>query len=101
MTYKLKFLPSARKDWDKLDNSIKQPLIKALNKRLDNPIVSKDRLHGTHGKECYKIKLRSQGIRLVYAVERDIVTLIIIGVGKRENDDIYNELQEQLKKGNI
>lgn len=68
---------------------------------MDNPIVLKDRLHGAHGKECYKIKLRSQSIRLVYAVERDIVTLVVIGVGKRENDDVYNELQEQLKKGNI
>ncbi|AUR50931.1 plasmid stabilization protein [Aquella oligotrophica] len=60
---------------------------------MDNPIVPKDRLHGTDSKECYKTKLRSQGIRLVYAVERDLVTLVVIGVGKRENDDVYNELQ--------
>lgn len=38
----------------------------------------------------YKIKLRGAGYRLVYRVEDDIVTVTVIGVGKRENDDIYN-----------
>ncbi|HBX9957775.1 TPA: type II toxin-antitoxin system mRNA interferase toxin, RelE/StbE family, partial [Klebsiella variicola] len=28
--------------------------------------------------------------RLVYRVEDDIVTVTVIGIGKRENDDIYN-----------
>ncbi len=97
MTYKLKFLPSASKEWGKLDNSVKQPLLSALHKRLENPIVPKDRLHGIVGKECYKIKLRSYGIRLVYAVQKDIVTLVVIGVGKRENDEIYNNMHERLK----
>jgi len=67
MTYKLKFLPSAQSEWGKLDNSVKQPLLKALHKRLENPVVPKDRLNGIKNKECYKIKLRSYGIRLVYA----------------------------------
>lgn len=29
-------------------------------------------------------------IAFVYRVEDDIVTVTVIGVGKRENDDIYN-----------
>ncbi|HBU0239337.1 TPA: type II toxin-antitoxin system RelE/ParE family toxin, partial [Klebsiella pneumoniae] len=41
-------------------------------------------------KDQYKIKLRGAGYRLVYRVEDDIVTVTVIGVGKRENDDIYN-----------
>ncbi|MFT2210216.1 type II toxin-antitoxin system RelE family toxin [Klebsiella pneumoniae] len=45
-------------------------------------------LHGR--KDQYKIKLRGAGYRLVYRVEDDIVTVTVIGVGKRENDDIYN-----------
>lgn len=96
MTYKLKFLPSADKEWKKLDNSVKQPLLTALRKRLENPIVPKDRLHGVIGKECYKIKLKSYGIRLVYAVQKDIITLVVISVGKRENDEVYNNMYERL-----
>ncbi len=46
MTYKIKFLPTAKKEWDKLDNSVKQILQKALTKRLVNPFSPKDRLNG-------------------------------------------------------
>ncbi|MBL2132611.1 type II toxin-antitoxin system mRNA interferase toxin, RelE/StbE family, partial [Klebsiella pneumoniae] len=30
------------------------------------------------------------GYRLVYSVNDEIVTVTVIGVGKRNNDDIYN-----------
>ena len=96
MIYKLKFLPSAQSEWNKLDNSVKQPLLKALQKILLNPAVPKDRLSGIKNKECYKIKLRGYGIRLVYAVEHEIITLVVIGVGKRENDEIYNNMHRYL-----
>ncbi|RUT31119.1 type II toxin-antitoxin system RelE/ParE family toxin [Arsenicitalea aurantiaca] len=38
---------------------------------------------------CYKIKLRSAGYRLVYRVEDEIVTVIVLAVGKREADKVY------------
>lgn len=99
MIYKLKFLPVAQVEWDKLDNSVKQPLLKALHKRLSNPVVvPKDRLNGIKSKECYKIKLRSYGIRLVYAVEDSAITLVVIGVGKRENDEVYETMHDRLEK---
>lgn len=98
MSYKLKFLPSAQSEWDELDNSVKQPLLKALRKRLANPVVPKDRLHGIQDKECYKIKLLSYGIRLVYTVEHNIITLVVIGVGKRENNEVYNTMHDRLKE---
>ena len=61
---------------------------KKLKERLENPRVPASQLHGR--KDQYKIKLRGAGYRLVYRVEDDIVTVTVIGVGKRENDDIYN-----------
>ncbi len=50
--------------------------------------ISASQLHGR--KDQYKIKLRGAGYRLVYSVNDDVVTVTVIGVGKRENDDIYN-----------
>lgn len=44
MTYELKFIPSAKKEWDKLDNSIKQMFKKAILKRLDNPFILSSKL---------------------------------------------------------
>lgn len=88
MTYKLKFLPSAQKEWDKLDNSIKAQFKKKLAKCLENPHIPANRLHDF---ECaYKIKVRSVGYRLVYEVDDGEIIVFVIAVGKRENNAIYD-----------
>jgi len=66
--YRLLFLPSALKEWQALDGSIKETLRKLLQKRLSSPHALGAALHGDLI-GCYKIKLRKQGIRLVYRVE--------------------------------
>ncbi|MGR5308049.1 type II toxin-antitoxin system RelE family toxin, partial [Vibrio mediterranei] len=38
---------------------------------------------------CYKIKLRSVGYRLVYEVRDDEVVVSIVAVGKRERNEVY------------
>ena len=88
MTYRLKFLPSAKKEWDKLDNSIKAQFKSKLKKCLENPHIPANRLRDFDS--AYKIKLRSAGYRLVYEVDdKDIVVFVIV-VGKRENNAVYN-----------
>ena len=88
MTYKLAFNESALKEWKKLGHTLQVQFKNKLKERLENPRVQSSQLHGR--KDQYKIKLRGAGYRLVYRVEDDIVTVTVIGVGKRENDDIYN-----------
>lgn len=88
MTYKLKLLPAAMKEWDKLNKEIKELFKKQLKKRLVHPRVQKDRLRGDL-KDYYKIKLRSAGYRLVYCVKDNDSSLIIIAVGKRNKSAIY------------
>jgi mRNA interferase RelE/StbE len=39
----------------------------------------------------YKIKLRSIGYRLVYEVVDDEVVVIVIAVGRRENNAVYDD----------
>ena len=87
MSYKLKFLPSARKQWNKLDHSIKEPLRKKLRAVLDNPQVPKNKLHGYE--KLYKIKHRASGYRLVYEVENSILTVTVVMIGKREKGEVY------------
>lgn len=87
MTYKLEFLEEALAEWNKLNLSIKQPLKKKLEKVLDNPRVPKNKLSGHSNR--YKIKLRSIGYRLVSEVIDDEVVVLVIAVGKRENDAVY------------
>lgn len=74
--YRLLFLPSALKEWQAPDGSLKEPLRQLLKKRLDNPHVPGSALHGAL-EGFYKIKLRKQGIRLVYGVEDDALVAVV------------------------
>ncbi len=58
--YRLLFVPSAWKEWQALDGSVKEPLRQLLRKRLDNPHVPGGALHGELT-GYYKIKLKSDG----------------------------------------
>lgn len=93
MSYKLKFLPSAWKEWEKLGAGIKEQFKKKLGERLQNPLVQADRLRGF--KNHYKIKLRSVGYRMVYEVEKKEVVVFVIAVGKRENDLLYRRARRR------
>lgn len=87
MSYKLTFLVSAKKEWDKLDASIQKEFKVKLAERLHHPIVPKDRLSGL--KNCYKIKLRTVGYRLVYCVYEDRVVIQVVAIGKRDKNLVY------------
>ena len=89
MTYNLDFLEEALEEWNKLNPSIKHPLKKKLMKVLENPRVPKNKLSGHSNR--YKIKLRSIGYRLVYEVIDDEVIVLVIAVGKRENNSVYDD----------
>ena len=89
MSYKLKFLPSALKEWRKLDPQIQRQFKTHLEKRLENPHGYSSRLRGYNN--YYKIKLRSVGYRLVYEVEEEAIIVYVISVGRR--DTIYKILK--------
>ena len=85
--YLLKFLPAARKEWDKLDGSVQLHFLKVLKRRLEEPRIPKAALAGMP--DCYKIKLRDLGYRLVYWVDSDGVVVVVLTVGKRERNEVY------------
>ena len=93
MSYELEFLPSALKEWQKLDNSIKVQFKKKLSERLENPKVTKDKLRGYE--DVYKIKLRDVGYRLAYQVKDDEIVVLVLVVGKRENNEVYEMLMDK------
>ncbi len=96
MSYKLKFLPSALKEWEKLGATVREQFKKKLAERLENPIVPGDRLSGFPNH--YKIKLRDAGYRLVYEVEEKTITIYVIAVGKRDNLSVYKIAKRRKRK---
>lgn len=95
MNYELEFMPEALREWGKLGHTIKEEFKKKLKKRLTNPRVQKDKLSGH--KDVYKIKLKDAGYRLAYQVKDKEIVVLVLVVGKRENDDIYKELRKRIK----
>ena len=93
MSYELEFLPGALKEWQKLDNSIKVQFKKKLSERLENPKVTKDKLRGYE--DVYKIKLRDVGYRLAYQVKDSEIVVLVLVVGKRENNEVYKMLKDK------
>ena len=92
MSYELEFLPKALKEWHKLDATIIQ-FKKKLAERLENPKVAKDKLSGFN--DVYKIKLRNIGYRLAYEVKDKEIIILVLSVGKRENNSIYEHLKDR------
>lgn len=86
-TYELEFLEDALKEWKKLGSNVRQHFIKKLKERLANPHVPSARLSGMPN--CYKIKLRSAGYRLVYQVEDTTLIVLVVAVGRRDRNLVY------------
>ena len=66
---------------------------KKLSERLENPKVTKDKLRGYE--DVYKIKLRDVGYRLAYQVKDDEIVVLVLVVGKRENNEVYKMLKDK------
>jgi mRNA interferase RelE/StbE len=91
--HKLKFLPTALKEWKKLEKSIQAQFKKKLVERLENPHNTASRLYGFENH--YKIKLRASGWRLVYEVIDKEICVLVIAVGKRDKNIVYRHAKER------
>lgn len=104
MKWNLEFLPEARKDLRKLDGSQRQHVIKAIDKTLQNPLP---RSEGGYGIElghkggvnltnCLEIKLRGEGLRVIYRLIRTDTEMLVVIVGVREDEEVYNKAHERI-----
>ena len=96
MSYKLVFLKQARKEWEKLNSTIREQFKKKLRKRLNDPRIEADSLRGAS--DLYKIKLKQSGFRLVYRVIDDRIEVEVISVGKRDKKQVYEKAFERIDK---
>lgn len=87
--YSVKVHDDFVKELAKLDAIIRNQLRKKLDKVIVNPHVPKNRLSGDlHN--CYKIKLLKAGVRLVYQVNDDEIYILLLTVGKRADNEVYD-----------
>ena len=94
MNYELAFKESALKEWRKLDESVRKQFKRKLAERLEQPRVEADRLRNLS--DCYKIKLKNAGYRLVYQVDELQVLVVVVAVGKRDRLAAYRVAAKRL-----
>lgn len=95
MVYSIKVHDDFVAELAKLDASVKHQLRKKLDKVVENPHVPKNRLSGgLHN--CYKIKLRKAGVRLIYQVNDQEIYILLLTVGKREDNEVYDTALKRL-----
>lgn len=91
--YKIHFTETSLKEFKKLDATVQAQFKKKLKALQTNPHIISAKLHGDLA-NCYKIKLRSAGYRLVYQVKDDMLIIIVIAVAKHQT--IYDTATERL-----
>ncbi len=94
MSYELAFKESALKEWRRLDESVRNQFKKKLAERLEQPRIEADRLRGLP--DCYKIKLRNAGYRLVYQVEEQQILVTVVAVGRRDRLAVYRAAEKRV-----
>ena len=102
MNWTVEFLPEARKDIKSLDKSQWVLIQKALKKVSQNPLPV---MEGGYGKPlsgslagCYKIKLRTAGLRAVYKLQRTETSMLVIVVGVRADEEVYELAEKRVQK---
>jgi mRNA interferase RelE/StbE len=96
MIYSIEIHPSAQKEWKKLDADLKRQVVRKLEKLRVQPHVRSARLADMP--DCYKIKLRSAGYRIIYQVIDSRLVIVIIAAGKRDSGkaDVYDTAMNRL-----
>lgn len=109
MKWKLLYLPEAAKDLKNLDGNQRLVVIKAIDKVLENPLPANE---GGYGKPLgnkqsgnlsnfFKIKLKNAGIRVVYKLIKTENEMLVVVIGARADDEVYNIASHRAQKHNL
>ena len=101
--WELSFLPEAREDLRALDGSQRIRVVKAIAKVQSNHLPSSEGGYGnplgnkrlSQLSGLMKVKLKSDGIRIVYKLERIEHAMRIVVIGVRSDDAVYREAQKR------
>ena len=109
MNWELDYLPEARKDIQSLARNQQIVVRKAIDKVKQNPVPQNEggygkplgHKHGTNLTNLVKIKLKKEGIRIVYKLIRTETKMLIVVIGVREDEEVYEIAQRRMKKTDI
>lgn len=109
MSWNIRYLDEVEDDLAKLDGSQRIKVRKAIKRTLTNPLP---RSQGGYGIElghkgginltnCLEIKLRGEGLRVIYKLIRTDTEMLVIIVGLREDEEVYDDANERITRHNL
>lgn len=101
MAFKIEFLADAVKDFEALDGSVKKEVGKKVDSLAENPFLGKPlgRKFGVDLTGFYKLYVGKKKYRIVYRlIGKNIEVIEIVGIGKREKEEVYRIVTGRLKK---
>ncbi len=109
MKWSLVYLKEAYSDLKNLDGSQRKLVLKAIKKVQENPLPTSENGYGkplgNHGNYkltgLLKIKLRGPGIRIVYKLQKVESNILIIVIGIREDEEVYEIASNRVIKHNL
>jgi mRNA interferase RelE/StbE len=98
MNWSLVYLPEVEDDLKKLDGSQRILVLKAIKKVQQNPLPYTENGYGkplgnkseNNLSGFLKIKLKSLGLRIVYKLQRVENVMLIIVIGARADEEVYD-----------
>lgn len=101
MPWAREYLPEALDDLRRLDGSVRLRVLKALDKITASPRPSSGsesgygkplgNRNGTDLTGLLKVKLKRDGVRIVYKLEERGGVMLVIIIGMRTDDEVYRE----------
>lgn len=106
MKWTVKFLPEVEKDFASLSGDQRIFVVKAINKVCKNPLSIYE---GGYGKPLgnkhmnnltglMKIKLKASGLRIVYKLIKTETSMLIVVIGMRSDDKVYQTAKKRTSK---
>ncbi|MHB1153793.1 MAG: type II toxin-antitoxin system RelE family toxin [Eubacteriales bacterium] len=106
MNWMVKFLPEAEKDFDALAGNQRILVSKAVAKVSQNPLsINEGGLGKPLGNKSgnnltgfMKIKLKAAGLRVVYKTIKTDTEMLIVVIGARADDEVYDIAEKRAHK---
>lgn len=100
LRYKVLLTREAAADFRSLDGSVKPVVARQLKKLEESPHLghSLGNLRGFDLTGYYKLYALKKSIRIVYRIVEDEVVVEVVGVGRREDLEIYAQVARRLLK---
>jgi mRNA interferase RelE/StbE len=100
MTYDIKYHPDVYSDLKSLDKSLRKKVLKKIGQLAEKPLLghllgNKAGIDLTGYRKLYVDKRR---IRIVYSVEEELLCIMVVAVGRREDLKIYKLAGKRLEE---